>query len=359
MKKNFRTISFLMGVTGLFILSLFIKPLDKKPPKQKFNPYPEISVSSRKIYVPNEWEILKETVLGSANLLTHVVCEQTQDGSESCSLKLLKETNKLLYEQLSAELKNLENVMIENGVRVSVHDPELLPDEELFYRHDSNRGVNFLCARTPLLVAGGTAIETAPFFPEALSAKFSIRRIINSLLADDNNAVFISMPEPSPAFPFNGVYLDAADVLVDGENVYVGSSGLLPNPGAHWLKQALEKTHHVYEIRLKEGLRLGNVMALPNKDILLLEKEAFLLKPLPAPLRKRKQIEILPENNTYGLADMVVLSPEKIVINEKNTFLKELLEKEGFEIITLPFDALEQTGVNLRCLYHPLKRTDK
>lgn len=359
MKQLIRRILFLLAVTGLFFLSLFIKSPEKNPaaPTAVNAAYDDAPL--KKISVSNEWGTLSAAVLGSADMLTHVVCEALEDG-EACSLKRLSETDDLMFDQLKAELKNLEDVMTQNGVTVFQHTPENISTDELFYRHDATFGVNFLCARSPLLIAGNKLIETAPTFPEALSAKFSIRKVLRFFLQTDLDTYLLSMPEPSPDFAADSPYLNTANTLVDGKTVYVGVPADSPyNAGVAWLRRALNGVFDVREIALKDGDRqLDDVLAFISSDTLLYEKDAF-AKELPAPLRRRKQIAVAPEDNVYGLGDMVVLSPKKIVLNEKNVKLKEILEKLGVQVVPLPFDVIGAAQIDLRCLYLPLMRAAK
>lgn len=370
MKQTVRTILFLLSVTGLFLLSLFIKTPEKKSaPAVSESKSVERPAYAKKIFVPNEWAPLKETVLGTPLMLTHLVCDDekktanaesdaarkpSDDAERFCRIKTVEESAPDFYEQLAAELKNLENVLTENGVRVSLHNPEILSDEELFYRRDINRGVNFLQARKPVLIVGDTVMETASS-SDMLSGKFSLRRILSFLMQMDGEAVLISMPEPSPQYPPDGIYLDSSNVLVDGRDVYVGTVGGQENKGALWLKNVLKKTHRVHAVSLKEGRFLDDVLAFIGPKTLIMEKDAF-FDTLPDSLKNHRKIEISAQDNTFGLSDMLILNPKKIVLNEKNEFLKNLLQREGFETIGLPLDALVQTKTTLREVYHPIKR---
>lgn len=359
MKQTIRSILFLLAVTGLFFLSLFIKSPDKTEISAEMTTAETDNAPLKKISVRNEWGTLSAAVLGSADMLTHVVCEELEDG-EACSLKQLAETDALMADQLKAELKNLEDVMTQNGVAVFRHTPENITTDELFYRHDATFGINFLCARSPLLIVGDRMIEAAPTFPEALAAKFSVRKVLRFFLQTDLDAYVLSMPEPSPDFSTDAPYLNTSDVLVDGKNVYVGvPENSSYKTGVLWLKRVLRGDFKVYEIPLKEDVgQLDDVLALIGPDALLYDKDAF-FNELPAPLRRRKQIAVSREDNPFGLGDMVVLSPKKIVLNEKNVYLKELLEKRGVEVVLLPFDVLRQAQIDLRCLYLPLMRAAK
>lgn len=353
MNQTIKKVLALLLITTLFFLSLLILPSERK---EVIIQQEKLPVSS-KIFVKNEWDALQSTLLGSPDMLTEKRCS-FKKGKRVCKVVSLKQRNLSFYKKLKKEIDDVKKVFDLYGVKTYDIKPEYLTKEELFYRNDINREVNFLCARAPLQIVQSAVIELTPPKRTLLPMRFAVRNLLLSFLNSDQNILSFFMPEPSPLFSLTPLFLNSADIVMDGQNIYLGYSGKTLPPGVLWFKRLFQKHFDIYTLNIRNGKNLDEVLALPNAHSVVAVKNAF-LSDLPPPLKEKRIYYLSAKKEIFSLNNLIVLSPKVAIVDQQNTKLMRILKKEGFEkIFPVSTLHLHQKGASLRCLYSPLKRSE-
>lgn len=319
------------------------------------------------VYVAYEWDKLEEVILGSPKMLTvpgyyptvefgFNYSKDNKKWMEDYGGTPIEIADKDFYDKLVFQSNNLEKVLKENGVTVHRLDPDMLSKEELDYMQNLEKGFNFLYPRDPVLVIGNNVIETSLKIPMRAREKFIVRKIFKPFLESDKNIQYVATPSVSPSFKNEEIYIEGGDVLLNGKEIYVGFSGNATSvEGINWLQRYLGQSYKVHQINIKNFQHLDCVMSLIRPGLGIIVKEAFTGE-LPDSLKKWDFIEVPVEDANNLAANIFILEKNKVIIDERYTYLENELKKRGVTVIKVPFDALSQMGGGFRCSHHPIRR---
>lgn len=372
MKKNFsrREVLKTIGLTigGTAISNEVLSNISGNVQGTSAGNAPEITSTSsdpkRIIGAWNEWGRLREAVLGYIEDLAEPgYIDALVWVSEEGKAALRQNAGKLTtdaYPEIAQSIKNtidiLEHVLKENGVTVYRTKPiPLANTEEKTYLKNVQVGSYTIGGADFFRVFGTRVILLNSFhLPFRRSNIWSVRRVLEPILESTNTSYFCT-PPPSPHYSKDELYLENGDMMVDGNNVYVGMSGNATSPkGVAWLKSWLGNEYKVHVIRLKPNLFHLDWLLTLNRPGLLTYSPDALLDPLPEPLAKWDKIEIKPEE-TAG-ANNLSIDEKTIVVPEHLTRIADAYYKKGMNVLTIPAKETIEYGSGPRCLTAVLRR---
>lgn len=150
--------------------------------------------------------------------------------------------------------------------------------------------------------------------------------------------------------------IEGGDVIVDGEQVWVGLSGRTTRAAVEALQTELP-TYTVQPLQLREDiLHLDCVFNVINNDTALIYPEAF----TKADYKKLNQhynlITITEEEQFLMGPNVLAVGEGKVISLPENKRINEALTKAGFEVIEVPFSEIIKSGGSFRCCTLPLLR---
>ena len=172
------------------------------------------------------------------------------------------------------------------------------------------------------------------------------------------------MPEPCPSRTVRqsprdtDAFLEGGDVLLAGEDVYVGHSGHATNEaGIAWLRASLGPGYRVHAIALDRSyLHLDCVLAILRPGLAMVCRPGF-VDGLPAFLKDWELIDISPADARIRLGcNAFVLDPQTVILATGLQGVAERVSRAGQRVIETPIDAVAWAGGGFRCVHHPLRR---
>lgn len=322
------------------------------------------------IRADHEYGALKEVIVGiSDGLLIPNMTREMQEELKTLTPnsaqfwmdgqgKFLKDFAPDVDAEMKEQVERLVGILEERGV--TVHRPRALTEAEEIYPGLGTPGGSLLFMRDPVLVVRNYMIELAMRFPFRRRQRFTIRDILEKR-AGESNGVLIGMPEPVPVAPEDGFgpspFLEGGDVLLNGDEVYVGVSGHASNKrGAAWLQKLLGPDTKVEPVEIIQGvIHLDCVLSMPRPGLAIACLEA-LPNGLPESLRDWDIVEVkLEEAKCLGCNGMV-LDTKTYVMDSTHQRIAEELDKKGVEVIAIPYNLPAKFGGGFRCSHHPLLR---
>jgi glycine amidinotransferase len=254
---------------------------------------------------------------------------------------------------MEREVDGFARTLAEHGVKV--HRPEVLQPPESEYMAPNREGGQ-LYTRDPILVVGERVIELPMRIPCRRREVFGLRPILRRLAAHGFD--WIAAPTPSPSEPTDDdLFLEGGDVLLDGDQIYVGISGCASTErGAEWLQRILGAGYQVHPVRLRHDvLHLDCAMGLvrPGLGMVCFEK---LEGSLPGPLERYELIEVSHEEASRLATNGCPLDVDTLLVAEGNERVTDELRRRGIEVIPVPYDVPVALGGALRCSHHPIWR---
>ncbi len=155
---------------------------------------------------------------------------------------------------------------------------------------------------------------------------------------------------------------DAADVVRFGKDLFVQKSMVTNDAGISWLRRHFPE-HRVHKVRYREfkpwhmdttlvPLRPGLVFFNPARPALEPQRELFerngweILEAPPTVLEEKPPMAF---TSLWLNINLLVLDPETVCVEARETPVIELLEKHGFEVIPVPFWDVAPFGGGLHC----------
>lgn len=263
-----------------------------------------------------------------------------------------------IADELAAQIEHLVQLLERRGVRV--HRPRLLTPSEQIFPAPGAEGGSLFFMRDPILVVGNLIVDLAMRLPFRRRQRFAVRAIIEQKV-DRDGTHFISMPEAVPVAPGNGcgpsAFLEGGDVLLNGDEIYVGVSGHASSlEGVRWLQRTLGTGVKVLPVPLADStLHLDCALSLPRPG-LAIACRAALRDGLPGQLHTWDVIDVSIEDAQRLACNGLVLDADTYVIDRAHKALAEQLRARGLEVIDIPFHLPALFGGGLRCAHHPLVR---
>ena len=355
----------------------------------------------------NEWDELEEVIVGSAEQasfdLTEPACHPKLRGSKKVNAIPFPSgsKSKALNDKANEELAGFSALLESQGVKVL--RPEL-QDFTTSIKTPNFEAQNQYCAVCPrdVMITFGQEILEATMSKRARFFEYlPYRKIIYDYWYEDPDMIWNSAPKPSMADDMyredfwnwtleerharmhesefcitqREVIFDAADCCRFGRDILVQESMTTNRAGIRWLKKHLEPrgfrvhpVHFPYDlfpshidcnfVPLREGLILTN----PERPILKEEEKMFLdndwkFITAPQPTSTNEEMPTFCQSSKWLSMNVFSISPTKIVCEEQEKPLQDLLDKNGFEVYTLPFRNVFEYGGSFHCATWDIRRT--
>jgi N-dimethylarginine dimethylaminohydrolase len=153
-------------------------------------------------------------------------------------------------------------------------------------------------------------------------------------------------------------FVEGGDVIVDNGRLWVGVGGRTDEWGAEFLHRTFGRDYDV--IPLHFGARythLDTLLGVLNGGHAIVYEPAF----EAASLQRIREaypsiISLTDKEQTNAGANVLCLSPDKIISIAENTTVNKRLVQLGFEVVTLPYSEIIKSGGSVRCDTLPLER---
>ncbi|MGA5461646.1 serine/threonine protein kinase [Mycobacterium sp. NPDC050041] len=352
----------------------------------------------------NEWDPLEEVVVGSAD---GACFEPTEPGSRPQIRNAPRGTPfpegpkpPGAIERANEELAGLQALLESHGVKVRRPTP-----------HDFSRSVatphfsvaNQYCAVCPrdVMITIGSEIIEAPMSRRSRYFEFTAYRdLVYEYWKADPRVVWTSAPKPSMAdsmyregfwdwsdekrhaemhaFEFcvsqDEVVFDAADISRFGRDLVVQESMTSNRAGITWLKRHLEpKGFRVHPVHFPLDffpshidctfvpLRPGLILTNPDRPLRAGEEKLFLTDDwefvsAPRPTSSNSEMPDYCQSSKWLSMNVLSISPTKVICEERERPLQELLSRLGFEVFTIPFRNVFEFGGSLHCATWDVRR---
>jgi glycine amidinotransferase len=306
------------------------------------------AIPDDQIMVINEWDTLREVIVGRAEDAILPILPLNPDEEDTPQVEIEPELSLRLNQQLDGLVKLLE----QHGVKV--HRPRRLTGLEKEYLSYLEGGGGLIFMRDPVLVIGNLMIESSLRAVYRRKEIFSLRPMLQEFF-QKGRAEYVAMPAPGPEE--EGMFLEGGDVLLAGHDVFVGVSGVASDElGAQWLRRTLGDNFRVHVIPLREDvLHLDLALALLRPGLGIVHRNS-LMQGLPAFLEGWDFIEINDEESESLAANVLVLDPQTVIVEQSQDRLIKELKKRGITVLPLEFDAPVLMSGGFRCATHPLRR---
>jgi N-dimethylarginine dimethylaminohydrolase len=153
-------------------------------------------------------------------------------------------------------------------------------------------------------------------------------------------------------------FVEGGDVIVDNGRLWVGIGGRTDERGAEFLYQTFKRDYDV--VPLHFGARythLDTLLGVLNGGHAIVYEPAFEADSLQRIKEVYSSIVSLTDKEqTNAGANVLSLSPQKIISIAENTSVNVRLEKLGFQVITLSYSEIIKSGGSVRCDTLPIER---
>jgi glycine amidinotransferase len=353
----------------------------------------------------NEWDPLREIVVGSAD---NACFEPREPGSRP---QLRTPGGPVgtfpagpkpaeLNERANEELAGLVALLESQGVTVrrpKPHDfaaPVVTPTFEVENQYCA------VCPRDVLITIGNEVIEATMSRRARYFEYLAYRDLVYGYWDADPRMTWTVAPKPSMAdgmyrkdfwdwplatrhermhsFEFcvtqNEVIFDAADISRFGRDIVVQESMTTNRAGIRWLRRHLEprgiRVHPVHFpldffpshidctfVPLRPGLVLTN----PERPLADGEEKLFLrndweLVDVPQPTSTNDEMPMYCQSSKWLSMNVLSLSPTKVICEEREKPMQDLLDKLGFEVFPIPFRNVFEYGGSLHCATWDVRR---
>lgn len=352
----------------------------------------------------NEWDPLEEMVVGSAD---NACFEPTEPGSRPAVRNApdapfpTGPKPKEAIDRANEELDGLVRLLESQGVTVrrpAPHDfsrPLTTPDFEVGNQYCA------VCPRDVMITLGNEIVEATMSRRSRYFEYQPYRKLVYEYWNADPRVTWTTAPKPSMAdgmyredfwdwpleerhermhaFEFcvtqDEVVFDAADMSRFGRDIMVQESMTTNRAGIRWLRQHLEprgfRVHTVHFpldffpshidctfVPLRPGLILTN----PERPLQDGEEKMFLandwdLVEVPQPVLTNEEMPQYCQSSKWLSMNVLSISPTKVVCEENEKPLQDLLTGLGFEVFTVPFRHVFEYGGSLHCATWDVRRT--
>lgn len=352
----------------------------------------------------NEWDPLQEIVVGSAE---NACFEPTEPGNKpqqrgEWAAQPFPTGRKPaeLNDKANEELDGLTALLESQGVTVrrpSVRDYAgslRTPDFEVANQYCA------VCPRDVMITLGNEILE-ATMSRRARYFEFrAYRDLVYEYWNADPRMVWSAAPKPSMAdemyredfwswpldrrhaemhsFEFcvnqDELIFDAADMSRMGKDVFIQESMTTNRPGIRWITRHLEpKGFRVHPVHFPLDyfpshidatfipLRPGLVLTNPDRPINLDEEKLFRANDwefvtAPEPTTGNDAMPRYCQSSKWLSINVLSISPSKVIVEECEKPLQELLCTLGFEVLPLPFRNVFEYGGSLHCATWDVRR---
>ena len=334
----------------------------------------------------NEWDQLEEVIVGNPLQARFPTADRSTQLAEfpDRSLEEIPQGPfpQQVIEETEEDLKAFVAVLEELGI--TVKRPETWPHEAKFSTiHWESEGFYNYCPRDIMLVIGDHIIETPTVIRSRAQETFSYRTMMvdylksgakwysapKPMLLDSLFEVDLDKPTPrndEPAF-------DAANVLRLGQDLIYLVSSTGNELGGQWLQTILGDAFRVHFLKdvyygshidstfvaIRPGLMLCNPARLNDDTLPEILKQWDVIYSPPMESTGKHDADYLSKSIGSNWIDMNLFSinPGLVVVDQNQTGLIKLLEKQGVDVIPLRLRHSKMLGGGFHCITLDIRRT--
>jgi N-dimethylarginine dimethylaminohydrolase len=334
----------------------------------------------------NEWDQLEEVIVGNPLCARFPTPDRSTQLAEFPDRSLEEIPQGPIPQHIIEETEEDLNafVAVLEKLGITVKRPETWPHEAKFSTiHWESKGFYNYCPRDILLVIGDHIIETPNVIRSRSQETFSYRTMMvdylrsgakwygapKPMLLDSLFEVDLDKPTPrnhEPAF-------DAANVLRLGQDLIYLVSSTGNELGGQWLQTILGDAYRVHFFKdvyygshidstfaaLRPGLMLCNPGRLNDNTLPEILKQWDVIYSPPMQNTDRYDADYLSKSIGSKWIDMNLFSinPNLVVVDQDQTGLIKLLEKQGLDVIPLKLRHAKMLGGGFHCVTLDIRRT--
>ena len=334
----------------------------------------------------NEWDQLEEVIVGNPLRARFPTPDRSTQQAEFPDRSLDEIPQgpfpQQIIEETEEDLNAFAAVLEELGV--TVKRPETWPHEAKFSTiHWESQGFYNYCPRDIMLVIGDHIIETPNVIRSRAQETLSYRTMMvdylksgakwysapKPMLLDSLFEVDLDKPTPrndEPAF-------DAANVLRLGRDLIYLVSSTGNELGGQWLQTILGDAFRVHFLKdvyygshidstfvaLRPGLMLCNPARLNDETLPEILKQWDVIYSPPMESTDKYDADYLSKSIGSNWINMNLFSinPNLVVVDQDQTALIKLVEKQGLEVIPLKLRHAKMLGGGFHCVTLDIRRT--
>ncbi|MCS4592681.1 hypothetical protein KTJ89_06745 [Brevibacterium sediminis] len=334
----------------------------------------------------NEWDPLEEVVIGTMR-----GAQVPQVGDDLFAVEFSNYGHRSnvptgpyspeVVETTETELDDLARTLKQLGIKV--RRPEPRDTSKMFSTTDwATDGFYDYCPRDVLLTIGNSIIET----PMVLRSRYLEPNAYRSMLIElmENGSRWFSAPKPrlldefyketnppgerllneEPAF-------DAANVLKLGTDILYLVSDSGNEKGLEWLRLMLGEKYTIHPCRnMYASTHIDSTIVPIRPGLVLLNPERVTMENMPTFLRKWDHIwcpplqdtgyvSKQPYSSTWIGMNLLVVSPGRVIIDDRQTELIALLEAKGVETIPQRLTHSRTLGGSFHCVSLDIRRSGR
>jgi len=334
----------------------------------------------------NEWDQLEEVIVGNPLRARFPTADRSTQMAEFPNRVLEDIPQGTFPQRIIEETEEDLNAFVEvlEGLDITVKRPDTWPHEAKFSTiHWQSEGYYNYCPRDLMLVIGDHIIETPNVIRSRAQESFSYRTMMvdylksgakwysapKPMLLDSLFEVDLAKPTPrndEPAF-------DAANILRLGQDLIYLVSGTGNELGGQWLQTILGDDFRVHFLKdvyygshidstfvaLRPGLMLCNPARINNDTLPEILKQWEVIYSPPMESTQRYDADYLSKSIGSEWIDMNLFSinPNLVVVDQDQTALIKLLEKQGLDVIRLKLRHSKMLGGGYHCITLDIRRT--
>ncbi len=244
---------------------------------------------------------------------------------------------------------------------IIVHRPRGYSDTERRHLGALQQGWSQLYPADPVFVIGKHFLEISIRRAYRRKEVFPLRDLILPMVEADADARHVAMPQSAPFEPSGegpGPFLEGGDILLHGQDIFVGHGELCSNPaGVAWLERYISDWgYRVHSMRISGPiLHALGIMCLLREGLVMAHLPA-LADGLPGPLRDWEVIEITADEMNRHATVGVSPDDRHYMIDPQFNRIIDELDRRGVTPIPTPCDALGFWGGAIRCTTLPISR---
>ncbi len=334
----------------------------------------------------NEWDQLEEVIVGNPLRARYPTPDRSTQLAEfpDRSLEEIPQGPfpQQIIEETEEDLKAFIVVLEELGI--TVKRPETWPHEAKFSTiHCESEGFYNYCPRDIMLVIGDHIIETPNVIRSRAQETFSYRTMMVDYLK--SGAKWYSAPKPmlleslfevdlnKPTPRNDEPAFDAANVLRLGQDLIYLVSSTGNEMGGQWLQTILGDDFRVHFLKdvyygshidstfvaLRPGLMLCNPARLNDETLPEILKQWDVIYSPPMESTGKYDADYLSKSIGSNWIDMNLfgINPNLVVVDQDQTGLIKLLEKQGLDVIPLKLRHSKMMGGGFHCVTSDIRRT--
>lgn len=352
--------------------------------------------SGKRVWSCNEWDPLEEVIVGSVENATVPVVSNTLMSTTPEHARWFFEQHggqkfpEEMIEKASIELDNLSKVLKDLGVKV------VRPESQDFTKEYttpwwSSKGLYAAMPRDVMMVIGDAIIEAPMAWRSRYFEIFAYRNLIEEYFRD--GARWLAAPKSRMADDFYNqdydpetpiidgerhyiisekeVAFDAADFFRCGKDVFVQKSQVTNEMGIEWVHRHIGDEFNVHIVKfgddwpmhidttfvpLAPGKVLINPQWVKEEDIPEQFKSWDLIV---APEPTHPYDSALYFSSDWLTMNTLMVDEKRIIVEENEAPLIEVLKKHGFEPIPIPFRNFYPFGGSVHCATADIRRRGK